>query len=130
EEPPEGGPAAQSLLDELQALAAGAPPNEAVGTPAIASAADGTEEPRQVAAAPTPASPPEEPNARKGVASPSAEEGRPQRQDAAGAAPVSIHVDLDALDEIAGLAGDVLVEGARAGARTRDLKELLEGWNA
>jgi len=64
------------------------------------------------------------------VASPSAEEGRPQRQDAAGAAPVSIHVDLDALDEIAGLAGDVLVEGARAGARTRDLKELLEGWNA
>ncbi len=53
----------------------------------------------------------------------------PQQQ-AVAMAPVSIRVDLDALDEIAGLAGDTLVEGARAGARTRELKELLEGWNA
>jgi two-component system chemotaxis sensor kinase CheA/two-component system sensor histidine kinase and response regulator WspE len=42
---------------------------------------------------------------------------------------VSIRVDVDRLDEIAALAGDVLVEGARAIRRTRDLNGLFSRWN-
>lgn len=49
--------------------------------------------------------------------------GLPQEQ-------TSIRIDLDTLDEIAGLTGDVLVEGAKAGARVRDLKVLLARYNA
>jgi two-component system chemotaxis sensor kinase CheA len=46
-----------------------------------------------------------------------------------GAKPVSsIRVDVDRLDEIAALAGDVLVEGARAIRRSRDLNALFARW--
>jgi two-component system chemotaxis sensor kinase CheA/two-component system sensor histidine kinase and response regulator WspE len=41
----------------------------------------------------------------------------------------SIRVDIDRLDEIAALAGDLLVDGARALHRTRDLQTLLARWN-
>jgi len=41
----------------------------------------------------------------------------------------SIRVDVDRLDEIAALAGDVLVEGARALRRTKDLNGLFTRWN-
>jgi two-component system chemotaxis sensor kinase CheA len=46
-----------------------------------------------------------------------------------GAKPVSsIRVDVDRLDEIAALAGDVLVEGARAIRRSRELNGLFARW--
>jgi two-component system chemotaxis sensor kinase CheA/two-component system sensor histidine kinase and response regulator WspE len=41
----------------------------------------------------------------------------------------SIRVDVDRLDEIAAIAGDVLVEGARANRRARDLDGLFQRWN-
>jgi two-component system, chemotaxis family, sensor kinase CheA len=41
----------------------------------------------------------------------------------------SIRVDVDRLDEIAALSGDVLVEGARAIRRSRDLNGLFARWN-
>jgi two-component system chemotaxis sensor kinase CheA/two-component system sensor histidine kinase and response regulator WspE len=41
----------------------------------------------------------------------------------------SIRVDVDRLDEIAAIAGDVLVEGARANRRARDLDGLFARWN-
>lgn len=40
----------------------------------------------------------------------------------------SIRVDLHSLDAIAGLAGDVLVEGAKARSRADELRDLLEAW--
>jgi two-component system, chemotaxis family, sensor kinase CheA len=46
-----------------------------------------------------------------------------------GARPASsIRVDVDRLDEIAALAGDVLVEGARSIRRSRDLNALFGRW--
>lgn len=107
EEAPEGGPAAQSLLEELQALLSGGPVAQAIEA-----------SPPNVAVPPQP-----EPKAEAKV------EARSEPVQQPSAAAVSIHVDIDALDEIAGLAGDTLVEGARAGARTRELKSLLDGWN-
>ena len=44
-------------------------------------------------------------------------------------AQASIRVDVDRLDEIAAIAGDVLVEGARANRRARDLDGLFSRWN-
>src|SRR5439155_8767613 len=41
----------------------------------------------------------------------------------------SIRVDVDRLDEISALAGDVLVDGARAMRRTKALAALLGRWN-
>lgn len=42
----------------------------------------------------------------------------------------SIRIHLDALDEIAGLAGDVMVEGAKSGSRVDELRRLLDGWTS
>jgi two-component system chemotaxis sensor kinase CheA/two-component system sensor histidine kinase and response regulator WspE len=51
----------------------------------------------------------------------------------AGAGPargeVSVRVEVERLDEIAALAGDLLVDGARAHARSRELQELLARWS-
>ncbi len=44
-------------------------------------------------------------------------------------ATASIRVDVDRLDEIAAIAGDVLVEGARALRRSRNLTGLFARWN-
>ncbi len=41
----------------------------------------------------------------------------------------SIRVDVDRLDEIAALAGDLLVEGAKAKGRARELGGLMARWN-
>lgn len=41
----------------------------------------------------------------------------------------SIRVDVDRLDEIAALAGDLLVEGARAEGRSRELAALIARWS-
>src|SRR5574341_1827423 len=40
----------------------------------------------------------------------------------------SIRVDVDRLDEIASMAGDLLVDGARAAGRTRELGTLFSRW--
>jgi two-component system chemotaxis sensor kinase CheA/two-component system sensor histidine kinase and response regulator WspE len=52
----------------------------------------------------------------------------------AGAGPaargeVSVRVEVERLDEIAALAGDLLVDGARAQARSRELQELFARWS-
>jgi len=135
EEPPEGGPSAQALLAELQAFLAGqgtaGPANEVAAPP-----------PPPPPAPPAPAEPAkaeaEAPKKKltgvvrkpQGAAAEKQKSDKSRAEAVAAAAPVSIHVDVDVLDDIAGLAGDVLVEGARAAARTRELKTLLEGWNA
>jgi len=41
----------------------------------------------------------------------------------------SIRVDVDLLDEIAAMAGDLLVDGAKAVDRTREIQSLLGRWN-
>ena len=130
EEPPEGGPSAHALLEQLEAFVAGnggeQPANEAI-EPVVAPA------PPPVAEAVPPAREEAAPAKKKlGGVVRRQQEPRTQKTDSApvAAAPVSIHVDIDVLDDIAGLAGDVLVEGARAGARARELKALLDGWNA
>lgn len=131
DEPPEGGPSIDTLVAQLQALAAGGgatPPATAnvVVPPPQTEAGTGPAE------APTnqEAGPPEPPAVPKAPQAPSP---RPRPSSPAETAPgeqTSIRIDLDTLDEIAGLTGDVLVEGAKAGARVRDLKVLLGRYNA
>jgi two-component system chemotaxis sensor kinase CheA/two-component system sensor histidine kinase and response regulator WspE len=101
EGPPDGGAAVRGLVDRLRALirSEDATPEEG----------DGAAGP-QAAAVRAP-----EPAARVEL-----------RGDKAAA---SIRVDVDRLDEIAALAGDVLVEGARAIRRSRDLNALFSRWN-
>jgi two-component system chemotaxis sensor kinase CheA/two-component system sensor histidine kinase and response regulator WspE len=101
EGPPDGGDAVRALVDRLRALirTEDATPEEG----------DGVAGPQ----APAPRGP--EPEARMEL-----------RGDKAAA---SIRVDVDRLDEIAALAGDVLVEGARAIRRSRDLNALFSRWN-
>ena len=41
----------------------------------------------------------------------------------------SIRVDVDRLDEIGAMAGDLLVDGAKAVDRTREIQSLLARWN-
>ncbi|HTY17541.1 MAG TPA: Hpt domain-containing protein, partial [Myxococcota bacterium] len=41
----------------------------------------------------------------------------------------SIRVDVDRLDEIAAMAGDLLVDGAKAVGRTREIQSLLARWS-
>ncbi|AKU92407.1 hybrid sensor histidine kinase/response regulator [Vulgatibacter incomptus] len=96
---------------------AAATPGPATGSPAEASATSGS------AAAP----------AEGAVTSSAAKSAAPTNpSQAAGLSLLSqassIRVDLDSLDEIAGLAGDVLVEGAKAQARVSEQREILEAW--
>lgn len=144
DEPPEGGPGSRSLLADLQALLAGGSslPSANVALERGA-AASGAGEKAQAGGAAAPPVPPE-PVAAPPASGPSDRTHPPVEANGQAAHPgahgpqaaprdlaaVSIRVDLDALDEIAGLAGDTLVEGARAGARTLELKALLDGWNA
>jgi two-component system chemotaxis sensor kinase CheA/two-component system sensor histidine kinase and response regulator WspE len=120
--PPDGGDAAARLAVTLRELIAGAPP------------------PSPEPAAAAPAAPPPAASAA-GTAAGDAAAERPTttgeheavRPDAVraelGAKPVSsIRVDVDRLDEIAALAGDVLVEGARSIRRSRDLNALFGRW--
>ena len=108
DQPAELGPAAEALVARLYGLAGLPPP--APTTPA----------------APAPARPatPAAPSAPAGGLRPAA------RLELKGdAAQASIRVDIDRLDEIAAIAGDVLVEGARANRRARDLEGLFARWN-
>ena len=124
EAPPEGGPSGASLLADLQAFEHG---GGEVGEPNVAEqvgeAEPATEPATEVVARAEPAA---EKPAQPSAPTNGARQPEPQAQ---AQAPISIHVDLDALDEIAGLTGDILVEGARSAARTHELKRLLDGWN-
>ncbi|HET7823919.1 MAG TPA: ATP-binding protein, partial [Anaeromyxobacter sp.] len=117
--PADGGVAAKTMTDRLRALIApgATPPPRAAAKPAAA-------------AAPAPA-----PAASNGAGTGTGEKasitGEHETVKAAelGAKPAgSIRVDVDRLDEIAALAGDVLVEGARSMRRSRDLNALFARW--
>jgi two-component system chemotaxis sensor kinase CheA/two-component system sensor histidine kinase and response regulator WspE len=111
--PADGGDAASRIAASLRHLIAGGPPPPAAPAPAAAAAAakgaDGA--------------------AEKPTITGEHETVRPDGKAELGAKPVSsIRVDVDRLDEIAALAGDVLVEGARAIRRSRDLNALFARW--
>ncbi|WP_242342592.1 hybrid sensor histidine kinase/response regulator [Anaeromyxobacter terrae] len=110
----DGGDAAGKLAESLRALIAGpegAPERAAETTAPAASTA--------TASPPAPPAAPARPSAQ----SPEA------RLELRGDKPAaSIRVDVDRLDEIAALAGDVLVEGERAIRRSRDLNALFARW--
>lgn len=117
DEEPEGGRLSRELEQEIQAYLAPAPEAEAP-----AARAEAPEPPSDAAPTPPPEpqppAPPPEPKPEK------TEERAARAPRDAG----SIRVHLDALDVIAGLAGDVMVEGAKSGARVEELRGLLDGW--
>ncbi len=108
--PADGGDAARALADRLRALiGAGG------GAAAAAARRDGPE--RRPAAGGAGAAP-----------APGAD-GEQAKVELRGDRPAaSIRVDIDRLDEIAALAGDMLVEGARALGRAKDLSALFGRW--
>jgi two-component system chemotaxis sensor kinase CheA/two-component system sensor histidine kinase and response regulator WspE len=112
--PPEGGDAARELAERLRALIGeGAPPIEAPRGPP-----------------PAPFEPEPGREARLGPAGARPPDGAPRAElRLKGDKPIaSIRVDVDRLDEIAALAGDILVEGARSIRRSRDLSGLFGRW--
>ncbi len=109
--PADGGVAAKTTADRLRALIAAAPAPSAAPTPAPPSPApaDGEQE--------------------RGAITGEHDAVKPEIKPELGAKPTgSIRVDVDRLDEIGALAGDVLVEGARAIRRSRDLNGLFARW--
>jgi len=101
ETPSDGGDAAAKLAGALRDLIAGAPPVQPAAPGAEKATVTGEHEAIRV---------------------------EPAKAEL-GAKPVSsIRVDVDRLDEIATLAGDVLVEGARSMRRSRDLNALFGRW--
>ncbi len=123
DQPAEIGPSTEALVARLRRLAAAAPaaaPPTPASTPAQASPA--TPAPAQ----PATAAPPPEAGPHRRAEDPRAPARLELRGDKAQA---SIRVDVDRLDEIAAIAGDVLVEGARANRRARDLDGLFSRWN-
>jgi len=113
EAPADGGDAARQLAERLRALIAPVDPSAPVLTPSPGA---------PPAAGPAPGATPAPPGERRGEAA----AGMELRGDRPAG---SIRVDVDRLDEIAALAGDVLVEGARALRRTKDLNGLFSRWN-
>lgn len=108
--PTDGGVAAKTMTDRLRAHIAGAP---AAATPAA----------RGAPPAPAPA------EGEKATVTGEHDTVKPDYKPELGAKPAgSIRVDVDRLDEIAALAGDVLVEGARSIRRSRDLNALFARW--
>ncbi|HEX8910290.1 MAG TPA: ATP-binding protein, partial [Anaeromyxobacteraceae bacterium] len=97
--PPDGGEAARALAERLQALAAEAP----TATSTTTATATATTTATATATA----------TSRLELRAPTG----------------SIRVDVDRLDEIAALAGDLLVEGARAEGRSRELATLIARWS-
>ncbi|MCM2334197.1 MAG: response regulator, partial [Anaeromyxobacteraceae bacterium] len=86
--------------------------------------------PAPAPAPPPPAAPPLAPSAGPQARSRGARPDPAARLELRGDKPqASIRVDVDRLDEIATIAGDVLVEGARAMRRSRDLNGLFARWN-
>ena len=125
DQPAEIGPASEALVVRLNGLARapGAAPAAATAAPSAAAAAPAP------APEPSPAAPPSEggfiPRRRADDAA-----RAPTRLELRGdKVQASIRVDVDRLDEIAAIAGDILVEGARANRRSRDLEGLFARWN-
>jgi two-component system chemotaxis sensor kinase CheA/two-component system sensor histidine kinase and response regulator WspE len=139
EAPSDGGPEATALVERLRAALAVASPAEPA--PAAAPADPAPAAPAASAPAPAPVSAPAKPAAAKAgtgerpASTPAPvpkAAPRPAARPAAEvrtAAATSIRIDVDRLDEIAALAGDVLVEGERAIRRTKDLNALFARWN-
>jgi two-component system chemotaxis sensor kinase CheA/two-component system sensor histidine kinase and response regulator WspE len=124
--PPDGGDAAKALADRLRALIAspgGAP------EPAAAFAA-APAQPSAPAPVPVPVPTVSARAAERPKAAGTVAEGEGPRAELRGEkAAGSIRVDVDRLDEIAALAGDMLVDGARSLRRTKELSALLARWN-
>ena len=119
--PPDGGETARVLTERLKALAA-EPLAATEGSSTLSPPGGGARETGPAAAL---VSPP---------LSPTGGEGRERGPNGAShlelRAPTgSIRVDVDRLDEIAALAGDLLVEGQRAEGRSRELAGLLARWS-
>jgi len=142
DEAPEGGSLARGIEAELKALLEGpqgpgtgaaAAPASAPEASAAATAPDGADarEPSRAEAEPAAAPAPQAAPPKPEPAPPPGEKAEPAA--AGDAASVlrggTIRIQLDVLDEIAGLSGDVMVEGARAGARVLELRRLLDEWN-
>jgi two-component system chemotaxis sensor kinase CheA/two-component system sensor histidine kinase and response regulator WspE len=148
EAPPDGGDMARSLTERLRSLTGdGAPTAAAPAEPAPVSA---PQEPVPAAApGPSPFAPsvgPCGPGVEgravttppgDGAAAHQATSAAPKRANGAPRAELqlagekastSIRVDVDRLDEIAALAGDVLVEGARSIRRSKELNGLFGRW--
>lgn len=121
--PADGGVAAKTTTDRLRALIGAQPPIPAPPAPAAEPPADATAA-RPAAPAPAPAPEPE-----RTTVTGEHETVKPELKPELGAKPTSsIRVDVDRLDEIAALAGDVLVEGARSMRRSRELNALFARW--
>jgi two-component system chemotaxis sensor kinase CheA len=118
--PSDGGVAAKTMTDRLRAL---------IEVPDAAPAPAKAEKPAPPLA-PAPAKPPPvAPPGEKATVTGENEAVKPEWKPELGAKPAgSIRVDVDRLDEIAALAGDMLVEGARSMRRTRDLNALFARW--
>jgi two-component system chemotaxis sensor kinase CheA len=105
--PADGGDAAATLAGSLRALIGAAPP---------ARPGDGGNGERPAA------------TIAAAVAGEAESRSEPVKPVLGGKPASSIRVDVDRLDEIAALAGDVLVEGARSLRRTRELNALFARW--
>ena len=130
--PADGGEAAARLSAALRDLIAVATPAPVKGAaPAPVPAAAPAPEPA-APVAPAPVADGEKPAATgsfEAVKPASTGSHEPVKAELGGAKAVtSIRVDVDRLDEIAALAGDVLVEGARSIRRSRDLNQLFGRW--
>jgi two-component system chemotaxis sensor kinase CheA len=111
DQPADGGVAAKTMADRLRSLIAATPGPGASARPGAGDGAAPAERPTTTG--------------EHEVVRPDAPALRPEL----GAKPAgSIRVDVDRLDEIAALAGDVLVEGARAIRRSKELNGLLDRW--
>jgi two-component system chemotaxis sensor kinase CheA/two-component system sensor histidine kinase and response regulator WspE len=130
--PADGGAAARAAAERLRALISGAPPPEAAAEAGAAPVAepDPFVVAAQAAAAAARAAPQAPAAPEAGAAEPEAARAdAPAPKAELGAKPTgSIRVDVDRLDEIAALAGDVLVEGARSMRRARELNGLFARW--
>lgn len=141
EAPADGGPEAPAIVERLRALTGGLqPPSEKPAAPAEA-ATSAPEKPAarpfaprapapaaKAAAPPAPAAP--APGAPAATPAPKgAHRLAPRPAAERSTAATSIRIDVDRLDEIAALAGDVLVEGERAIGRTKELNALFARWN-
>ncbi|HVO19479.1 MAG TPA: response regulator [Anaeromyxobacter sp.] len=116
---PDGGEAARSLAERLRALMGGAAAPSPATPPAAAPVAASTGSgPPAAAGAPGPERP----------VHPLRRADDPRAELRGDRPTASIRVDVDRLDEIAALAGDVLVEGARSIRRSKELNGLFARW--
>jgi two-component system chemotaxis sensor kinase CheA/two-component system sensor histidine kinase and response regulator WspE len=128
EAPADGGPEAAATVDRLRRLLPAQPPEpepEPASAPKPATKVAPKLAPKAEAApAPAARAVPERP-----ASTPRPPPRGPAKGVAGTTAATSIRIDVDKLDEIAAMAGDVLVEGERAIRRTKELNALFARWN-